>query len=233
MRKKYKHTTNVHNLTAPREIVKEILKHFSPLSVIDLWCWLWTFVKVFQENGVNALGIDGTWVNKKDLFIDEKYFEERDLEKEQDFWKKFDLAISFEVAEHLSESAAESFVKTIISASDCVLFAAALPLQGGQNHINEQSPIYWERLFNKYGYEFHDVFRHIFWNNDKIFRWYKQNMFLVTKKWFKIPNTLEERPPRYLVHPELYNEKMKILESPYKSIRHWIYLLYWKIKKWF
>jgi len=69
-------------------------------------------------------------VDKSKLFIDPQYFIEKDLEQYHDFQKKYDLAINLEVAEHLSESAAESLVKTLVSCSDYIIFSAALPQQG-------------------------------------------------------------------------------------------------------
>jgi len=233
MQKRYIHTKDAHNLKDPKEIVTEILQYFSPKKVIDLWCWLWNFVKVFQNHGIYAVWVDGDWVNRSDMFIKEDSFIVKNLEEYMDRQKEFDLAISLEVAEHLSQESAENFVKTLISCADYIIFSAAIPQQRWQNHINEQPPTYREKIFNKYDYEFHDVFRHIFWNNNKIFWRYKQNIFLVIKKWCKIPKDLVEKPPRYIIHPECYEGKMKFVKNPYKAIRHMIYLLYCRIKKWF
>lgn len=229
--KKYIHTTNVHNLNVPKEIVQEILKHFTPKLVIDIWCGTGSFVKTFQNNGIIAVGVDWKRVDRKSLFIDESDFIEKDLEEYNNFDHKYDLAISLEVAEHISEKSAENFVKTLVSCSDYIIFSAAIPLQWGQNHINEQSPEYWEKLFNKYWYEFHDVWRHIFWDNKDIFWWYKQNMFLIVRKWVSLPRTLIEKPPRYIVHPELYHQKMAYLKNPLSIFKYWGWILYKNIRK--
>lgn len=222
---RYTHDLSVHNMQAPRIIVEEILKHFNPKSIIDLWCWLWTFVKAFQENWIDAYWVNWEWVEKDKLFINEESLIIHNLEQYHAFDKKFDLAMSLEVAEHIDEKYADNFIKTIISCSDIIIFWAAIPWQVWQNHVNVQSPEYWEKKFNKYWYKFYDVFRHIFWNNKDLFYWYKQNVFLVVKEWIKIPQTLVEKPPRYIIHPDLFNSQ-DVRRFPTKKLRR---ILLWRI----
>ena len=59
-------------------------------------------------------------------------------------------------------------IETLINAADTILFSAALPLQGGQNHLNEQSFSYWIKLFNQRGFVVKDLFRNKIWNNINI-----------------------------------------------------------------
>lgn len=227
---KYIHTTDVHNLQNPTILVTEWLKHFSPKKVIDIWCGTWSFVKVFRDKWIETIWVDWSWVDKSQLFMDEQYFIEKDLEKEHDFDNKYDLAISLEVAEHLSKQSAENFIKTLTSCSNYIIFSAALPWQWWQNHINEQPPEYREKLFNKHWYDFYDVFRHIFWNNKKIFWRYKQNMFFVVRKWENIPSTLLEKSPRYIIHPELYDSKNISGKNIVQLTKQLIYIICHKIR---
>ena len=212
MKKKYHHSEDEHNLTAPREIVPEILKLLEIKSVVDIGCGIGTFLHCFKENGIEeVLGIDGKWVNKNLLYkyISPQEFKEVDLEENFDLIKKYDLAISLEVAEHLSEKSADIFIRNLISAGKVILFAAAIPLQGGQNHINEQWLTYWEKKFLKYDYVIHDILRPIFWDNPNIFTWYKQNMVLVTPRNFKFDTEPIYNPLRNIVHYDLYMNKAK------------------------
>lgn len=222
---RYIHETTVHELKNPSIIVGEILKHFSPKTVIDLWCWLWSFVKVFQDYWIDAYWVNGERTERDKLFIDDKSLLIYNLEQYHDFWKQYDMALSLEVAEHIDEKYSDNFVKTITSCSDIIIFSAAIPWQTWQNHINLQSPEYRERKFNTYWYNFYDVFRHIFWNNEEIFWWYKQNIFLVAKKWVKIPDSLIEKPPRYIIHPDLFNSQ-NVRRFPTKKLRR---ILLWRI----
>jgi SAM-dependent methyltransferase len=207
---KYKHNEVVHNLSAPNIIVPEIIKLLNPNSVVDIGCGLGTFLSVFKQLGVNdVLGIDGPWVNKELLYnyIKPEEFLEKNLEKEIKLDKKYDLVVSLEVAEHISKDAADIFVQNLINSGTLILFSAAIPDQGGQNHINEQWQTYWEEKFAKYNYVVHDVIRPIFWDKNDVFWWYRQNMILVAPRDFTLP-VVKAVPMRNIVHYELYKAKI-------------------------
>jgi len=227
---KYIHEKKVHNLEIPQQIVPEILKYFKIRTVIDMWWWIWAFTKVFLDNGIDAICVDWPWVNKNNLYIDEKYFIERDFEQYNVFWKKYDLAFSLEVAEHLQEKSAKNFVKTLCNCADYVIFSAAVPYQWWQNHINEQSPEYWKTLFENEWYEICDCLRILFRDNKKIPWWYKNNIFLYHKKWTNIPNGLNDKWPLYTIHPDAYEELKVIFNSPRKTFRHLIWVILEKLK---
>jgi len=209
---KYIHTAKMHNITAPRIIVDLCMELLKPKSVVDFGCGLGTFLKAFKDKGVtDVLGMDGSWVNKTMLkeFLTENEFEEKDLEQAISLNKKYDLSVSLEVAEHLHENAADTFVKNLTDSSDMVLFSAAIPSQGGQNHINEQWFDYWLLKFQKQGFEVLDVFREKLWNEAEVNWWYKQNIFLLVKK--ENIDTLGIKSNtniQNIIHPEHYIEKV-------------------------
>jgi SAM-dependent methyltransferase len=216
MNNKYIHTEYLHNLTSPREIVPEIIKLLNPKSVIDIGCGIGTFIYCFKEQGISdVLGIDGSWCNKEliNKFLAENEFLEKNLESKLVLDKKFDLVISLEVAEHLSEKSADIFVENLISSGNIILFSAAIPLQGGQNHINEQWLDYWEIKFLKHGYYLQDVIRPIFWDNPRVFWWYKQNMVLFTPKDYVVPSEKRNNILKNVIHPDLYEERVRYLNN--------------------
>ena len=180
-----------------------LFEAYKPNSVLDIGCGLGNWIEVAKKMGVeNVIGVDGDYVNKLLLKIEESEFVERDLTKPFDLERKFDLAICLEVAEHLPATSAENLIKSITRHTDVIMFSAALPGQGGQNHINEQWPEYWQELFERYDFEMVDFFRFKIWNNVKIERWYRQNLFLVVRK----GHFLGENGNKNifsLVHPEL------------------------------
>ena len=111
---RYIHKESVHCLKDPNIIVPEIVKLLKPKSVVDIGCGLGTFLNVFKRLGISdVLGVDGSWVNRDLLHqnIRPEEFKEWDLEKELKLDKKYDLAISLEVAEHLSKKSSDIFVK--------------------------------------------------------------------------------------------------------------------------
>jgi hypothetical protein len=138
---------------------------------------------------------------------------------------KYNLAISLEVAEHISQEHAARFIDSLINASDFILFSAAVPGQGGTHHVNEQWPDYWNRLFNERGYIAADFLRKRLWN-ENVAVWYKQNSFLYIKKErindisVSVSDLCIEHPPFSLIHPELYlrNERLTAFQMSIPQI---------------
>lgn len=207
---RYVHEETVHNFRAANELVPFIINLLEPKSVVDVGCGIGTWLKVFSDNGISdILGIDGDYIDQRLLKIDIKNFKEFDLEELYESKRKFDLAISLEVAEHLSSESADVFVKTLTGLSDTLVFSAAIPDQGGQNHINEQKPDYWIRKFEKEGFKLFDVLRPFFWNNKNVDSWYRQNILLFSNQ-IDLNNkvdSLESFYGKHLVHPEIFKYK--------------------------
>jgi len=66
----------------------------------------------------------------------------------------YDLAICFEVAEHLTPELGLALVKFLASRASLVIFTAAQTDQGGTGHINEQPRSYWIERFEREGMRF-------------------------------------------------------------------------------
>jgi hypothetical protein len=73
-------------------------------------------------------------------------------------------------------------VESLTATSDVVLFSAALPGQGGRNHVNERLHSYWAGEFASRGYAVFDAFRPVFWTDGRVEPWYRQNAFLYIKR---------------------------------------------------
>lgn len=199
----YIHDEITHNSSAAEQVLPVLFEIYNPSTIIDVGCGLGNWIAVAKSiSGAKITGVDGDYVNRSLLKIDENEFVEKDLTKPFNLNQKFDLAICLEVAEHLPESSAEGFIQSLTNHSDVIMFSAALPGQGGQNHINEQWPSYWQEHFNRCGFEMIDFFRFKIWNNPKIEYWYKQNLFLVVRKGHALAKN-ESQTAYSLVHPEL------------------------------
>ena len=189
-----------------------VIEKLPPInSVVDVGCgvgtWLLSFLKL-QNRKMDILGIDGPWVDPGLLLIPEENFLAADLSLEiPRINRKYDLAISLEVAEHLPPEKAGAFVSFLTGMSDFVLFSAAIPFQGGTNHFNEQWQSYWADLFEKDGYVPADFIRPVLWNDDKIPVHYRQNtvLYLREKRLEEIEvSGLLDRRMLSLCHPECY-----------------------------
>jgi SAM-dependent methyltransferase len=226
----YIHTEDIHNLEGPREVVPLLFEMLHPASVLDVGCGIGTWLKAFEEIGVSEyVGLDGNHVDKRLLKIPEDKFVTQDFLTSWQLDRRFDLVLSLEVAEHLPQSASDLFVQMLVNHGDQIIFSAAVPGQGGQNHLNEQWLSYWQEKFEAHGYYFHDTIRPLIWNNEKIQWWYRQNMFLISKK-------TSSKQILNAIHPDLFSERTKMVEDLYsgragvqisisilvKSLRNWI-----------
>jgi SAM-dependent methyltransferase len=200
-------------------------------SAVDFGCGVGTWLSVLRERGTREiLGVDGPWVEKNLLKIPPRYFLQVDMGGDEiQLDRRYDLAISLEIAEHLPPEVAKSFVKSLTNASDFILFSAAIPFQGGTNHINEQWPGYWGALFNENGYAAMDFIRREIWNNEKIPAWYRQNALMFVKQErineLNMRGTGIDNPhsPMALVHPEIYLSKVDRISSvkgSWQLLRH-------------
>lgn len=126
--------------------------------------------------------LEGDYIDKSLLQVDEKQYIPWNLEEKIRIDQKFDLAISLEVAEHLSECRASSFCEDLTLLSNVILFAAAIPYQGGTGHINEQPMSYWVDKFSAFNYEAFDIIRPLIQSDKDIMFWYRQNIIVFVKK---------------------------------------------------
>lgn len=189
-------------------------------SAVDFGCGVGTWLAVLKENGVEEiLGLDGAWVEKDLLKIPVGDFREAFFDGPIALGKRYDLAMSLEVAEHLPPENAPHFVDSLVSASDFVLFSAAIPGQGGTNHLNEQWPEYWVGMFRERGYKALDLVRGGIWRDQRIYPWYRQNilMFADNERLHEVNIRngigLNNYDPLSLVHPELFVGKSQELAA--------------------
>jgi SAM-dependent methyltransferase len=215
---KYKHTTAIHNKRSPKVIVPKIISLLQPKNVVDVGCGTGTFLTVFQENGItDILGLEGDWLNRQMLEVDEKAIIITDLEKTFSYNRRFDLAVCLEVVEHLHQNSADNIINTLTGLSDIILFSAAVPGQTGQNHINEQWPAYWQQLFAKKGYFFYDELRKDLWNHPDVDWWYKQNIFIVIKKGSNRFGFEENQTIYDYIHPGLLLDSREVFDNLVKG----------------
>jgi SAM-dependent methyltransferase len=162
-----------------RQIVPLVLDLLHPQSVIDVGCGIGNWLSVFCENGIeDFLGVDGDYVDLEKILIPADRFLASDLTQPLQLEQRFDLVVSLEVAEHLPADYACTFIKSLTRLGPVVMFSAAIPFQGGSQHLNEQWPDYWAKLFNLFGYSAVDCLRPQIWQNENIDWWYVQNLLL-------------------------------------------------------
>ena len=196
-------------------ILPLVLSAVPARSVIDVGCGLGSWLAVARECGVSrVLGVDGPYITEQQLEIPPDSFVAADLRGPIEISESFDLALSLEVGEHLPSESASPFVASLVKLAPVIVFSAAVPMQGGTGHVNEQWPSYWARLFRANGYVAVDYVRPRIWDDDRVRYFYAQNVVLYVdendlQEFPALAATYDEREPRSLVHPRLYRSALE------------------------
>lgn len=207
-------------------VVPIVLELVRPRSVVDIGCGLGEWLVAFQEYGVDdILGVDGDYIASSMLYIPQENFKTFDVNKPFILSRTFDLAVCLEVAEHLEPEHASDFIESITRLAPVVLFSAAIPLQGGTQHVNEQWPDYWAQQFRARGFVPVDAIRKRIWSNPDIRIFYRQNtMFFCTEQIVASNSSLAKefretnQDMLSIVHPEQYFISLKD-HSPVGQLR--------------
>ena len=186
-------------------------------STVDVGCGVGTWLKSAQKLGAETiLGLEGSWLEDDLKVVDNRFIQAWDLEERIQVDCKFDLAISLEVAEHLSEDRADSFICDLCALSDLVMFSAAIPRQGGTHHVNERWQSYWALRFQQQGYRAYDAVRWRMWSREDIAFWYRQNTVVYCRAESAADTAMQTLASAVtdlrqldVVHPELYAARSK------------------------
>ena len=183
---------------------------FNPTSVVDVGCGTGIWLAALRDEGVtDILGLDGPWVPRELLAVPEANFLAHDLTEPLALERRFDLALSLETAEHLPPEAAGVLVESIVRLAPVVVFSAAVPGQGGHDHVNEQWPVYWRDLFAAHGYRGSSVLRNRLWDREEIEPWYRQNLLCFAEahhaeRLTRVFAAVDHACPLNVVHPAVF-----------------------------
>lgn len=167
------------SVRSARVVLPVVLAQVPVRSAVDIGCGCGAWLYALQELHVtDVVGYDGEYVDRSKLLIEEAKFTAVDLRYAFEIGRKFDLAMSLEVAEHLPTECAEAFAERLVTAAPFVLFSAAIPGQGGVNHVNERWPDYWRSIFRSFGFSPVDLVRPEIWGHADVEFWYQQNIIV-------------------------------------------------------
>ena len=124
-------------------------------TVVDFGCGTGVYVFEFLKRGLTAEGFEysniARKIARKSYNIEIKPF---NLLTFTNIGRKFDLSISFEVAEHVAPELGDRLVDVCCQHAPLVIFSAAHPGQRGQGHINLQTKSYWIQKFARKNFRF-------------------------------------------------------------------------------
>jgi len=164
-------------------------------SVVDLGCAVGSYLEGFLKVKCEEVkGYEYMLENSK-LYTPNNvlpYILFGDLTKPLEI-KKYDCALSIEVAEHLPPEYGDQFVDNLCNASNkYIILTAAQPGQGSKRHINLQPLEFWIRKIEKKDFkllkEKTSFFKDLFMEN--IDKKYKTNDKWIYKRLKHIPNNL-------------------------------------------
>lgn len=171
------------SVSSARVIVPLLKEYLTISSAVDVGCGRGGWLKVLQECGARSVtGYDGAYVERSTLLIPTSDFYAFDLNHVAEISGTYDLAVCLEVAEHLPRRIAKPLIATLCGLAPVVLFSAAIPGQGGTNHVNEQWPHYWEALFQSHDYVRLDPFRLRIAADPRVALHFKQNLFMYVSR---------------------------------------------------
>jgi SAM-dependent methyltransferase len=178
--KKYFSYVEEHASPAAKIMAKSLYEWRHPSTVIDVGCGTGALLAAFRELGCKVQGFEYSDTALEYCFARglsvRKFNITRDVTS-----ARADLAVSFEVAEHLPARDADRFVSVLCSLSSHIAISAATPGQGGRDHCNEQPKSYWIEKFERSGYVFDArISRKLSdeWRVPEVAFWYRDNVMI-------------------------------------------------------
>ncbi len=146
--------------------------------VLDFGCGIGYYVGYLEQNGFDAVGVDGN----DDTEIVCKNFIKQDLSKPFNLNKKGSV-LSFETMEHIPKEFEHIAVQNLVNHCDGILIMSWASVgQPGIGHINCQNKKYVVDLFTEYGfvlakYETLDIIENV----DENCSWFQRNLLVFVK----------------------------------------------------
>jgi ubiquinone/menaquinone biosynthesis C-methylase UbiE len=132
-------------------VIKQIMK-FSPKRVLDVGCGLGTLVKCLRERGIEAIGVDFAQTLKDDFDLSQYYFLIVDAKKLPFEDKSFDVVVSTDFFEHLSEKEIDIVLGEMNRVGRVVIarvaYKAELNLRQKKLHLTNKPKSWWEKKLN-------------------------------------------------------------------------------------
>jgi hypothetical protein len=144
------------------DIARRLYDAWQPDSVLDIGCAIGSYLEGFRQCGVAAHDLCG-WEPYADyarpyapLSIAHR-IKRKDAGVKHWPYRRFDLVMSIEVAEHIRPEGSYAFAENLTAhAGDTILLTAAPPKQPGKGHINCMPHDFWIEAIGCLGWRYDD-----------------------------------------------------------------------------
>lgn len=199
------------------ELVIGLMRHYLQVSsVLDVGAGRGVWIDEWRRAGVeDILGVDGSYVDVDRLAVSAKHMATFDLSQPFRLDRRFDLVQSLEVAEHIPAAKADVFIDNLVAHGDIVMFSAAVPGQGGEFHVNEQSYEYWRDKFAVRSFVLLDFIRPNIATARRVAPWYRYNTLLFVHR-----DALEKIPAMIRSYEVPEQERIQNFAPPLWRLRN-------------
>jgi SAM-dependent methyltransferase len=208
-----------------RAVLSALREIYPADTLLDAGCGIGTWGRAAKELGFTKYrGLDGDYVQREQLLVNREEFTAHDLRQPFALNERYDVALSMEVAEHLPPEAGDLLVKSLCAHAPVIVFSAAIPGQGGVDHVNEQWQSYWAERFAAEGFDAYDCLRPRVWERDDVAEYYKQNVLVYVDRrnealTARFRGDGQARKPLLdVVHPASYRIKTDPLRWPLGTV---------------
>lgn len=134
-----------------RHVAQVVYDEFKPKRMVDFGAGCGVYADFFRRKGVDVVALDGVVCPPEYAFPGEVHIRDFTVPFKNE-WGTFDMALCLEVAEHLHDEDADTFVENLIQFAPRIALSAAPPNQGGTHHVNEQPKRYWKAKLEARGF---------------------------------------------------------------------------------
>jgi cyclopropane fatty-acyl-phospholipid synthase-like methyltransferase len=166
--------------TSAEVMARSLIAEFRPKTLVEFGCGAGALLAEFKTGGVDVLGLEYSDAGLR--LCKERQLNVRKFDLTRDsIADRFEIAASIEVAEHLPAAFADRLVQVVSGAAPLVVFTAATPGQGGNEHVNEQPHEYWIEKFRNRDMEFDEAVSERIradWKTKDVIWWFHQNLMI-------------------------------------------------------
>jgi len=132
----------------------ELINTFKPRNLIDIGCGEGHAIKWFADNGIDAIGIEGSPKALENSPVKDRIVLHDFTKGPYKVESYFDIAWSCEFVEHVEAQYISNYMTTFSCASIVAMtYSEPQWSDGGHHHVNCQPQSYWNDIFEFWGYQ--------------------------------------------------------------------------------